>query len=99
MKNLTSDEKKKPLEIIEITSEKIVLKTTYPWTFCLNASHEEKVQYYSLNNNYLNCQKLQKLAPDYDFFKTLSSEILVNNFPQQLRDYQLEDVNFQFCRA
>ena len=28
MKNLTIDEKKKPLEIIEVNSEKIILKTT-----------------------------------------------------------------------
>ena len=94
MKNPVNDENKKEIEIIEITPEKIVFKTAHLWSFCLNASHEKKVQHYSLENNYFNCQKLQKLIPEYDFSQVVFKESILNSVSPQLRNYQLEDVNF-----
>lgn len=94
MKSLASVKEKSELEIVEVNSEKITFKTTYPWAFCLNANQEGKVKYYSLSTNFLNYQKLQKIFPDCDF-----SQITVNSLPAktplcQLRDYQQEDVNY-----
>src|SRR3954467_13164448 len=94
MKSLTSNEKKISVEIIEVNPEKIIFKTTYPWAFCLNANQESKAKYYSLSANLLNCQKLQKIIPDYDFSAITPNISSTNANPPQLRDYQLEDVKF-----
>ncbi|CAG8594221.1 10648_t:CDS:10 [Ambispora gerdemannii] len=58
-----SSKEKAGLEMVEINPEKIVLKITYSWAFCLNADQEDPS------------------------IPSISSE-------QQLRNYQLADVNF-----
>ena len=101
MKKLARSEKKLKLEMVEVNPEKIIFQTIYPWAFCLNAKQESKLKYYFLPTNSLNCQKLQKLVPNYDFrpFKeTLSSNITnissIDTKSSLLRDYQLADVKF-----
>src|SRR5256885_48797 len=94
MKNLINSEGKTELEIIEIKPEKIIFKTTYPWAFCLNANHGEKLKYYFLTTNLLNCQKLQKIIPNYDFSEIITKVSSINNNLPQLRNYQQEDVKF-----
>ena len=84
--------KKTEIEILEVNSEKIVFKTIYPWAFCLNAKQEGKLKYYFLPTSLLNCQKLQKIIPDYDFSASFSNVSSINSTSPQLRDYQLEDV-------
>jgi hypothetical protein len=94
MKSLTNSEGKTELEIIEVNSEKIIFKTTYPWAFCLNANHGNRLKYYFLPTTLLNCQKLQKIAPNYDFSTIITNISSTNTSPPQLRDYQQEDVQF-----
>ena len=94
MKNLINSEGKTELEIIEVNPKKIIFKTTYPWAFGLNANHEDKIRYFSLSNNFLNRQKLQKIVPSYKFSKTVPDSLLVNSSLPQLRNYQTEDVKF-----
>ena len=94
MKNLINGKEKLELEIVEVNSEKIVFKTTYPWAFCLGANQEEKVRYYSLPVSSLNCQKLQKLVPSFDFSSFIRNPSPTDVSSKQLRGYQQEDVNF-----
>jgi SNF2 family DNA or RNA helicase len=94
MKKTVVNEKKPGLEIVEINSEKIIFKTTYPWAFCLNANQESKAKYYLLPSTLLNCQKLQKIVSGYDFPAIVSNVSSANTAPLQLRDYQKEDVQF-----
>src|SRR5581483_1116485 len=94
MKNSISSKEKLGLEIIEVNSEKIVFKTTYTWAFCLNANQEEKARYYSLSVSSLNCQKLQKLVPNFDFSSFIRNPLLTEVSLKQLRSYQQEDVDF-----
>jgi len=94
MKNLINSEGKTELEIIEVNPKKIIFKTTYSWAFGLNANHEDKIRYFSLSNNFLNRQKLQKIVPSYKFSKTVPDSLLVNSSLPQLRNYQTEDVKF-----
>ena len=94
MIKIAENEKKLGLEIVEVNAEKIIFKTTYPWAFCLNANQEDKLKYYSLPANFLNCQKLQKIVPDYNFSAITPNFSSINTSPPQLRDYQLEDVKF-----
>lgn len=85
---------KKPfLEIVDANQEKITFKTTYSWAFCLNANQERKIKYYSLPPNFINCQKLQKIIPNHDFSK-FTSNTSTKEDQLQLRDYQLQDVEF-----
>ncbi|CAH1756385.1 12188_t:CDS:2 [Entrophospora sp. SA101] len=96
MKNLIVSKEKIKLEIVEINSEKIFFKTTYPWAFCLNANQENKIHYYSLPNNFYNQQKLKKLFPNYDFptagENNNTFSLTTSNL--QLRDYQKKDIEF-----
>ena len=75
MKNLSKSEKRLKVEIVKVNSEKIIFQTIYPWAFCLNANQEGKLKYYFLPTNPLNCQKIQKIALNYDF----SSIVAVTN--------------------
>lgn len=88
--NTPKNNEKPGLEIIEVNSLKIIFKAVYAWAFCLNANQENKFKYYSLPLNFLNCQKIQKIVPNYSF-PTLSTE---KNSNFQLRVYQQEDVKF-----
>lgn len=92
MKDLVNNGKKMAVEIIEVNSEKIIFKTTYPWAFCLNANCESKLKHYSLPTTFLNCQKLQKIVPDYDFSAIIANSPSTDTKSPQPRDYQLEDV-------
>ena len=94
MNNPIEGKEKTEVEIKEINSEKIIFKTTYPWAFCLNANCEDKLKYYSLSATLLNCQKLQKIVPNYDFSATIANFSSVNFKSPSLRGYQLEDVKF-----
>ncbi|WNE39957.1 MAG: RNA polymerase-associated protein RapA [Mycoplasmataceae bacterium] len=89
-----AQEKNEEIEVIEINFEKIIFKTTYPWAFCLKASPENKSKHYFLANNFLNCQKLQKIIPNGDFLKKSDSLSQENTEFLQLRNYQTEDVQF-----
>jgi SNF2 family DNA or RNA helicase len=95
MKSPVRGEEKMAVKVVEINSEKIVFKTTYPWAFCCNADHEKTPKHYSLPFNFLNCQKLQKIVSDCDFSTVINNVSPIFN-PQtpQLRKYQLEDVKF-----
>ncbi|CAH1755679.1 7416_t:CDS:10 [Entrophospora sp. SA101] len=64
------------------------------FTFCLNANYENKPKHYSLPTTPLNCQKLQKIVPDYDFSATISNVSATATKSPSLRDYQLADVKF-----
>jgi len=86
--------KRTEIEITEVNLEKIIFKTTYSWAFCLNANQEIKLRYYFLLTNPLNCQKLQKIIPNYDFSSTISNTSSINPKPPLLRDYQLTDIKF-----
>jgi len=82
------------IEITEVNPEKIVFKTTYPWAFCLGTKQGSKLKHYFLSANLLNCQKLQKIVPNYDFSSiTVNTSFNVAKLPM-LRDYQLADVKF-----
>src|SRR5438132_6934363 len=94
MKKLTGSEKRLKLEIVEVNSKKIIFQTIYPWAFCLNANQESKLKYYFLPTNPLNCQKLQKIVPSYDFSSIIANISLNGVEPPPLRDYQLADVKF-----
>ncbi|WNE40827.1 MAG: RNA polymerase-associated protein RapA [Mycoplasmataceae bacterium] len=80
------------IEIVEISSEKIILKTVYSWAFCLNANSEKKTKYYSLPNNILEYQKLQRVILNHDFSKNEPNYSLIEKDLPKLRKYQLEDV-------
>ena len=86
--------KRTEIEITEVNLEKIIFKTTYPWAFCLNANQEIKLRYYFLLTNPLNCQKLQKIIPNYDFSSVITNISSANPKPPLLRGYQLIDVKF-----
>ena len=60
----------------------------------MNANHGDKIKYFSLQNSFLNRQKLQKIVPSYNFTETVPDNFLVNSSFPQLRDYQSEDVKY-----
>src|SRR3954451_15232384 len=94
MKNPTNGKKKNEIEIVEVNSEKIIFKTIYPWAFCLNAKQESKLKHYFLSTSVLNCQKLQKIVPSYDFSPIIANISSIDVKIPLLRDYQLADVKF-----
>ncbi|CAI2162898.1 16636_t:CDS:2 [Funneliformis geosporum] len=63
-------------------------------TFCLNAKQENKLKYYFLSTSLLNCQKLLKIVPSYDFSSAITNISSTEVKDLFLRDYQLADVKF-----
>lgn len=80
--------------MVEVNPKKTVFKTIYPWAFCLNAKPESKLKHYFLPTTLLNCQKLQKLVPNYNFSSIIAGISSVDIKPPLLRGYQLADVKF-----